>query len=139
MAATLLTLWLLGSPGAFGQTPTFKLFGGPKRDVYLGCLTCDAFAADSVCNQFGQYGNESSPESIWNASSLYGSDSSPLSPWNQFATRGPAIVDATGAFYGYLSKNEHHPRRTDVKMFVDLLSLVGSSDLSTVQKTFCQK
>jgi hypothetical protein len=131
--------WVLFAASTFAQTPTFRLFGGPKRDVYLGCLNCDAFAADSVCNEFGKYGNESSPDSIWNASSPFGSDFSPVSPWNQFATRAPAIVDATGGFYGYLSRNESHPRRTDVKVFVSLLSLVGEMDLSRAQKAFCRQ
>jgi hypothetical protein len=33
------------------------IFGGRGHETYLGCLTCSEFAADSVRNEFGKYGN----------------------------------------------------------------------------------
>jgi hypothetical protein len=122
----------------FAQAPKLMLFGGPKRDVYLGCLNCESITSDSVCNEFGDYGSEVSADSIWNPFSPFGDASSSVSPWNELGTRAPAIRDASGNFYGYLSRNVSHGRRTDVKALQALLDLVGKLDLASAQKAFCQ-
>ena len=130
-------LCLLMATGLWAQMPKLMLFGGPKRDVYLGCLNCDAFASDSICNEFGEYGSEVSANSIWNPASSFGDQSSTLSPWNELGTRAPAIRDPNGNFYGYLSRNISHMRRTDLTVFQALLDLVGKLDLASAQKAFC--
>lgn len=49
----------------------------------LGCVTCDATQADSICNFNGEYGSLSGPKSIWNIGvNQYGDPSNRSSPWN---------------------------------------------------------
>ncbi|MEK7754134.1 MAG: hypothetical protein AAB403_02120 [Planctomycetota bacterium] len=58
---------------------------------FLGKITSDTFAADSLGNTFGRYGSEYSPTSIFNPNGKYGGEFSSLSPFNAFATRPPLI------------------------------------------------
>ncbi len=46
-----------------------------------GCLNCNSFSSDSVCNQFGEFGSEFRTESIWNQFGT-GSEFDSESPWN---------------------------------------------------------
>jgi len=93
----------------WAQTPELLLFGGRNHRVFLGCLNCGGLNSDSVCNRFGDYGSRFSDKSIWNRFSDHGSRFSDYSPWNRFASDPPVIVDADGAFYGYLTSNRFHP------------------------------
>lgn len=90
------------------------LWGGPNLSVYLGCLTCNQFHAESVCNPFGTFGSEFGANSIWNQFGTYGSSFSTSSPWNQFSSSGPAIFDTNSAFYGYFTVNQFRSQRTTV-------------------------
>jgi hypothetical protein len=40
------------------QTPALLLYGGGDHQTFLGCVNCSQFVADSICNQFGQFGSE---------------------------------------------------------------------------------
>ncbi len=62
--------------------------------TYLGKLSLDRFAPDSISNPFGPYGSRFSPTSIQNPFSVYGSRFSPLSPTNPFASDPPWILTA---------------------------------------------
>jgi len=55
--------------------------GQSPSNVALGCLTCSADKADSVCNSNGVYGSSTSATSIWNTATSYGQRTSPQSPW----------------------------------------------------------
>src|SRR5262249_23574213 len=55
-------------------------------NTFLGRITSNSFAADSIGNPFGAYGSQFSPTSIFNTFSLYGSQFSPTSAFNEFAT-----------------------------------------------------
>jgi hypothetical protein len=61
----------------------------------LGCLTCDATQADSICNFNGKYGSLNDPKSIWNTgANQYGDPSNQSSPWNSTmisADQGPIL------------------------------------------------
>lgn len=46
------------------------LYGGQNHDEFLGCLVCNEYSGESVCNAYGQYGNE------------YGSNM-----WNEYSNR----------------------------------------------------
>ena len=70
--SALACILVLVSGAAFAQTPKLMLFGGGGHDVYLGCINCNQFASDSLCNEFGRYGNEFSGDSIWNEFSRFG-------------------------------------------------------------------
>ena len=129
---------LLLATAAFAQSPKLMLFGGSDHDVYLGCLNCNSFASDSVCNEFGQHGSEFASDSIWNEFGRFGSEFSSDSPWNAFGTNAPIIVDADGNFYGYFSRNEFHLKRTRIKALVAPLNLAGQLKLAGLQKAFCK-
>ncbi len=102
----------LSQANASGGAPATKmmLFGGPDHKVYLGCLTCSKFAADSVLNQYGQHGSPYSTESIWNRYSEFGSRYSSYGACNPYGTDPPVIVDSDGKFYGRLTLNQYHPQ-----------------------------
>jgi hypothetical protein len=92
------------------QTGTVKLmiFGGMDHRIYLGCLNCSQYAADSVFNEFGQAGSRYSSESIWNPYGDYGSAYSSYGVCNAYATDPPVIVDGGGKYYGRLTLNRYH-------------------------------
>ncbi len=92
-------------------TSTLKLmiFGGTRHETYLGCLTCSAYAADSIWNKYGSSGSAYSAESIFNHYSQFGSKYSTESACNQYATDPPVIVDQNGTYYGRLTLNRYAP------------------------------
>ncbi len=114
----------------------FFLFGGPGNAIYLGCLTCNQFQADSVCNRFGTYGSEFSSSSIWNQFGTYGSPFSSSSPWNQFSTTGPIIVGSDNLFYGYFTTNAFQLDRTTISMFVNVLNFFSSTRNLAATRTY---
>jgi hypothetical protein len=87
------------------------LFGGPKHEVFLGCLRCYRTDPFSVWNEKGEYGDPESELSIWNLDGPYGSGTSPMSPWNPNAETPPLVVSRNGNFYGYFTLNTRHPER----------------------------
>ena len=97
------------------------LYGGEKRDVYLGCMNCSEIDSKSIWNDIGKYGSDISSTSIWNDISTYGSDISNYSPWNDLASNPPAILDEDGGFYGYFTTNTIKSNRTEIKLFVYIL------------------
>ncbi len=114
------------------------LFGGPSTTTYLGCLNCNSFSAESVCNGFGTYGSEFSSSSIWNAFGTYGSQFSSYSPWNQFSSQGPAIYGGDGLFYGYFTTNRFRANRTLLAGPVNVLDFfISSSNLSATRTFAC--
>ena len=121
---------------AFSKT---MLFGGAEKKEYLGCLDCNEFASDSICNGFGKYGNEFSSSGIFNEFAGYGNEFSSKSPWNEFSTSNevPVLVDENGKFYGYFTINEH--RRDAVKFSSTLYKIFKRSngDLEKVRISLC--
>ncbi len=63
--------------------------------VYLGKLTANPYAADSIANRYGAYGSPYSPTSINNPYGRYGSVYSPYSATNPYATSPPIVVSPT--------------------------------------------
>jgi len=90
------------SISSFGQE---LLLYSSDNNTFLGCLNCNEFSSESICNEFGTYGSEFSSESIWNEFGTYGSEFSSYSPWNEFSSDGPKIVDKDGNYYGRFSIN----------------------------------
>ena len=99
------------------------LFGGPDHKQYLGCVVCNEFSSDSICNGFGHYGNEFSTEGMFQEFAGFGNDFSPDSPWNEFSTSTsvPVLVDENGAFFGYFTINESRPDAVKVSQQLHLL------------------
>lgn len=73
---------------------------------FLGKLTMNRYAPDSISNIYGSYGSQYSATSINNKYSTYGSPYSSLSPFNPYTSTPPAIY-FMGKFYGYLTKNNY--------------------------------
>ena len=59
------------------------IFGGDNNKEFLGCLTCNEMAGNSV----------------WNEMSTYG--------WNEYTTNSPVLVDRNGKFFGRLTLNSY--------------------------------
>ena len=74
----------------------------------------------SFLNKVGPYGSEVSPTSIFNVVGKYGSEVGELSAFNQVTNMPPHIVDPSGAFVAFLTRNQaKYPR-------VDPLALVAA-------------
>lgn len=58
---------------------------------YLGQLSCNTFASDSILNEFGKYGSPFSSTSIWNEFGQYGSEFSSKSAFSELTATPPAI------------------------------------------------
>lgn len=114
------------------------VFGDSNHDVFLGCLNCNKFSTESVCNEFGA-GNQFRTESIFNGFSKYGSPFSSLSPWNEFSSSNdvPVLVDRQGNFYGYFTINKF--RSDSVNFSGDLADMYEIADgkMEIVQKLLC--
>jgi len=115
------------------------IFGGHGHDQFLGCLLCNEFSSESICNGFGPYGNEFSAKGIFNEFSEFGNEFSPSSPWNEFSlsTSVPVVVDRDGNFYGYFTINDTRP---DAVKFAAALRGVYESvdgDLEKVRVILC--
>ena len=122
------------------QFTELLLYGGNDSSIFLGCLNCNRFSSESICNRFGEYGSRFSSNSIWNRFGEYGSRFSSYSPWNKFASDPPAIVDRQGNFYGYFSSNRHYPNRTTIKAYLMILDNIDwvIEDLQRARDAFCE-
>lgn len=74
---------------------------------YLGRLSTNRYAADSVSNHYGRYGSRYSPTSVNNPYGAYGSPYSPYSATNPYATSTPRIYASDGTYLGKLSTNRY--------------------------------
>ena len=85
------------------------IFGGYNHDVFLGCLTCSEYNSDSICNNYGTYGNKYSDKGMFNEFAVFGNEYSSMSPWNRYSVSDevPVLVDRDGDFYGYFTINEY--------------------------------
>jgi len=104
------------------------LFGGALNDQYLGCLTCNSFHAESVCNQFGNYGSPFNFNSIWNQFGTYGSPFNLYSPWNTYSISGPIIVGTDGLNYGRFTVNAFQYDRTTIPSLRNVLNFYSSTN-----------
>lgn len=107
-----LTLFLLTTFQLQAQR-ALQLYGGKDHDQYLGCINCNDFDVNSIWNTSGKYGSKYSSNSIWNDAGNYGNKYSSVCPFNENAAAPPAIMDADGNFYGYLTVNKYHEKRSD--------------------------
>jgi hypothetical protein len=74
--------------------------------TFLGQASSNAFAADSVCNEFGQYGSQFSSTSIFNQFGSYGSPFAVLSAYNEFTSTPPVLYcGTTNTLLNPVSKN----------------------------------
>jgi uncharacterized protein (TIGR03437 family) len=71
---------------------------------FLGRVTSNTFAADSIGNKYGLYGSPYSTTSIFNEYSLFGGAFSSTSAFNSLASNPPIISKGTAA--AYLTTNQ---------------------------------
>lgn len=117
-------LCVLGVNAASAQgNVALLLFGGEGHKTFLGCLNCSQYESASICNKYGDHGSKYASDSIWNKYGNYGSRYSSYSPWDKYASSPPAIVDREGNFYGYLTADKYHPKRTTIRLYVQLTDL----------------
>lgn len=94
---------LCAPPPSVGCT-SLALFA--NDGTFLGEASSNAFASDSVCNEFGQYGSPFSSTSIYNEFGQYGSPFASLSAYNEFTSTPPVLYcAATDTFLNAVSKN----------------------------------
>lgn len=85
-------------------------------NVLLGKINRDPYDAESITNQYGEYGNPYSGKSIFNEYSTYGNPYSALSPYNEFSRTPPRFVK-DGNILAYLTVNQFITPRVDPKQF----------------------
>jgi len=95
---------------------SLHLYGGKDHDVYLGCINCGKYDANSIWNSYGTYGSKFSSNSIWNVYGSFGGKYSSTSPFNSYASEPPVLVDKEGNFYGYFTSNAYHDKRAESKL-----------------------
>jgi hypothetical protein len=100
---------MTGFAGNARAQEAMLIYGGEDNRTFLGCLNCDKNTANSVQNEYGQYGSQYSSTSIFNKYGQYGSPYSQYSVCNEYTTTAPVIVDKNGKFYGRLSLNSYAP------------------------------
>jgi len=103
--------------------------------VPLGCLTCDADQADSVCKSDGAYGSLTSRSSIWNTNWDYGGTTSPYSPWkmNTKNYQTPIVFDKRNNIVSLFSID---PDLMLMEQWDDLLQTIVRPDPASPQIAF---
>ena len=81
--------------------------------VYLGCLTCNQYASDSVHYKYGLYGGQYSATSIWYDYGQYGSTYSNRSVCYSYASSPPRVYDDNGAYYGEMTVNNFRSQQIE--------------------------
>lgn len=105
--------WQGAAQGLAATTPSgtkLMVFGGQGHQVFLGCMSCSQYDAESIFNQYGSHGSRYSAQSVLNPYSEFGSLYSATSACNPYASDPPVIVDGNGTYYGRLTVN---PYRSD--------------------------
>jgi hypothetical protein len=92
--------WLDGTAEIYGK----DFSGNPI--IFLGLVSSNAFATNSILNAFGLYGSLFQANSIFNAFGTYGGSFGSNSACNSFATASAVPqIWRSGVFIGYLTKN----------------------------------
>jgi hypothetical protein len=138
LASPISTVTINASAAPVASDISLYLFGGINNSVYLGCLTCNQFNAESICNAFGTYGSSFSSSSIWNQFGTYGSPFQTFSPWNSFSNSGPLIVGSNNLNYGFFTTNAFKFNRTTIPALVNTLNFYSSTNnLASTRTYFC--
>lgn len=90
---------------SFGQSSGF----GSSQPQFLGRLSTNSYASDSISNPYSPNGNSFSSPSVNNSFGRYGSPLSPYSATNPYATQAPRIYGADGTYLGKMTANSLDP------------------------------
>ena len=128
---------LIASTTANAKT---MLYGGPDHSQYLGCLECNEFSSEFICNGFGPYGNVDSAKGMFNEYAGFGNEYNSKSPWNEYSSSNevPILVDEEGNFLGYFTINS--TRRNAVPFAGAMKELYErvDGDLEKVRLALCK-
>ena len=124
------------NPSPPPSTIKHYLYGGLNNSVYLGCLNCNSFDTESVCNSFGTYGSSFANNSIWNQFGTYGSSFNSYSPWNSFSLNGPVIIGSDLLVYGYFTTNSFKTSRTSITSYLNVLNYFNSTNNLSATRTY---
>lgn len=85
--------------------------------TFLGIVSRNQMDANSISNEFGQYGNDLSQKSIFNDLGPYGGDLSPMSPFNDLSIKPPKIITRNGKWI-FLTANDLKAPRVDPQILI---------------------
>ena len=102
--------------------------------TFLGDVSTNQFASDSVLNTFGSHGSEFSSSSIRNDLSRYGNSFSSVSAYNTFAS-SPPIIYINSTPVCYLTKNTIKSPRCDPDELLIYLAGDAPGGFPTVRHT----
>lgn len=125
---------------AHSNAQDLLLFGGGSENTFLGCFNCSKFDSDSVCNDYGKFGNKYATSGLWNEYAGFGNKYSSYSPWNEYSSSKsvPVLVDRDGKFYGYFTINVY--RSDAINFSKDMKEWYESfdGDLEKVRVQLCK-
>jgi hypothetical protein len=121
----------------FSFSQDLYLRGDGYKGEFLGCLTCNKYDSESICNKYGTYGSKYSSESIWNKYGTYGSKYSSESPWNKYSTNGPKIYNKEGEYYGRYTINIYDSDSSELSRNLKKLYEMFDGDLEKIRNTLC--
>jgi len=82
------------------------IFGGDSNKEFLGCLTCNEMAGNSVWNEMSTYGWKNG-YGKWNPYGQFKNPYSNYSACNEYTSNSPVLVDRNGKFFGRLTMNSY--------------------------------
>lgn len=99
----------VSSPSASVPTNPVSLLDGTailiaNDGTYLGLISSNEFASESIINPYGSYGSKYASKSIFNEYGRYGGAYSSQSPFNKYTSTPPRIFLGND-FVGYLTIN----------------------------------
>ena len=97
--------------GSYGSSVSLYALDGTSYLVaddgtFLGDISSNSYASDSICNSYGSYGSKYESNSIRNEYGTYGSKYSNDSAYNKYTSTPPKIIQSRRVV-GYLTKNDY--------------------------------
>ncbi len=102
-------------------------------NTFHGCLDCNKYESESVCNKYGTFGSKYSSVSIWNKYGL-GSKYDDNSPFSKYGN-GLKVVDTKGNFYGTLSISYSGDQK--MQEFLKSIWDITDGDYDKMRDIFC--
>lgn len=102
------------SPQSPTQNSNAYLAG--QDGAFLGVVSSDQYATESICNQYGQFGSTYAAKSVWNKYGQYGGAYSLNGAYNPMGQKPPLVVQ-NGQPIGILTKNPNIKGGTDPDAF----------------------
>ena len=89
---------------------------------FLGLITSNPVIQNSFLNKVGPFGSDISSTSIFNTIGKYGSEISQYSAFNEISSTPPQILDPSGEFVAFLTRNPLKNPRIDPSALVAIFS-----------------